>query len=449
MNILILGRAKSGTTVISKTIQHSIEGAQYHLEPKRMRYFSRPELKTGSHVVKILFSAWQERLEGVSKLITGRAPIQFEKSICIQRDPRDQLISALFYMTHVLRIKGIAGDQNVDRWVEIVKEKEHAPASISFIQLVDSFNKIFRQSIDLHKALGGRSYWRFIINNRHNMYLLRYEDFISNSVADLERYLGFPLSENRDVGPYTRTKRTASYDNWKKFFVPADVELLSMRYGLMFEEFGYNDWALTPVDSLDPEFGSNYIRRVVAEADQRVKDRGLMPETRKAADNHHTENLRIKRRGHARKGLEQQAATPAATNGRPEPRGHRAESATSDGTWTLKKNGSISGWALEFPMSDPVTVELVINGTVVATDVAKRPLKDVDIKRVASLVRCGFRFRSRSVDLSTLRSTDTVKVRIAGREIDLERSTGENNGSATAREPSADSPLVSDSQHDA
>jgi len=42
-NILLVGKAKTGTTVISKAIQHSIPGATYYLEPKSMEYFEHGE----------------------------------------------------------------------------------------------------------------------------------------------------------------------------------------------------------------------------------------------------------------------------------------------------------------------------------------------------------------------------------------------------------------------
>ncbi len=64
MNVLVIGKAKTGTTVISKTIQATLgEGCEYYLEPQDVSFFDNDQFldKKTHRVVKIIFEHWDSR----------------------------------------------------------------------------------------------------------------------------------------------------------------------------------------------------------------------------------------------------------------------------------------------------------------------------------------------------------------------------------------------------
>jgi hypothetical protein len=80
-NYLVIGRAKSGTTVISKNIQNSIPYAKYHSEPKSRAFFD-----DGSHlscpnpkVIKIIFEHWDEFPPDRISIVRNETNIDFHK----------------------------------------------------------------------------------------------------------------------------------------------------------------------------------------------------------------------------------------------------------------------------------------------------------------------------------------------------------------------------------
>ena len=102
LNVLVMGPAKTGTTVISKTIQHSLPGAQYHLEPKRALFFERgAHLRSkSSQVVKIIFEHWAQAPRLRSAIVHNELSLKFDKLVAIVRDPRDELLSRMMYVIH-------------------------------------------------------------------------------------------------------------------------------------------------------------------------------------------------------------------------------------------------------------------------------------------------------------------------------------------------------------
>ena len=64
VNILVVGKPKTGTTVISKNIQNSIPNSTYYLEPAGERFFlSYPKVDgSSSNIVKVLYEQYTKGL---------------------------------------------------------------------------------------------------------------------------------------------------------------------------------------------------------------------------------------------------------------------------------------------------------------------------------------------------------------------------------------------------
>ncbi len=276
MNVLVVGKAKTGTTVISKSVEHSLQNAKYILEPSDIRFaYTKHFQEHPNNVVKILYETWASRPHFLAALVHSETAAKFDKIIGIARDPRDQLISLIhFYIDTVVWKQGLDRDK-LERWVAVLAGKERAPDSISMMGVIGRFKEIY--GIDVFQiSLQTRRYLRFLQNHRDQMHVLKYEAFMTGDLAGLEQYLGFKLSDNRDVGYLDHTPRSKSFNNWKRYMLPSDIDTVRNAYAEFMTTLGYDDWELTPADRLDSATGSEYTRRTaerrLAVMEKRLKE---------------------------------------------------------------------------------------------------------------------------------------------------------------------------------
>jgi hypothetical protein len=270
MNVLVFGQGKTGTTVLAKTIQHSLPDAAFVMEPKPGALFRRDASHT---VVKILHGQWKSDLPCLTSLLRNQSATRFDRIVKVLRDPRDQAISILLYKFYGMARAGRISDPQIDEVLALLRWKEKSPGAISFAALCAEVNRVLRwkgfTSTWLFTESGEvatRSYWDFLCSLGGTGHLLRYEDFMQNRCPALETYLGFKLSVRREVGEYGRTRRSASWENWREFFTAEDVELLRPLIGRLLVEMGYPGWDLRPVQQLNSEHFSGYLTRLIQEA---------------------------------------------------------------------------------------------------------------------------------------------------------------------------------------
>lgn len=122
MNVLVFGQGKSGTTVIAKTIQHSLPGAVFLMEPKTEAALTRPG--AAHMVVKILQGQWQKNLPGLTTVLRNESSARFDRIVKIIRDPRDQAISSFLYNFFSFAQPGGATEEQLDEVIALVRAKE-------------------------------------------------------------------------------------------------------------------------------------------------------------------------------------------------------------------------------------------------------------------------------------------------------------------------------------
>lgn len=270
MNILVIGKPKTGTTVISKNIQNSLPNASYYLEPSEEKFFLSYPKANGSklNVVKVLY---EQNTKGMlQKVINNDYPFKFDKIVFIIRDPRDEFISGLMYwiFNHIITVQEL-NISHIEEWKELIKQKEMNPRSISAIHLFEKVLEIL--GIDNKNSLQNqilffKDYYHFI--QKLNHFVLKYEDFIQFKIGSLESYLGFPLLNSRDVGFLKRTHRSGNYNNWKTFFTDQDIKFFRQHLEKEMLEVGYTDFELSPVDTLNEQHYSIYLNKLINEATQ-------------------------------------------------------------------------------------------------------------------------------------------------------------------------------------
>ncbi|SFP66938.1 hypothetical protein SAMN05216419_101220 [Nitrosomonas cryotolerans] len=266
MKIIVVGRAKTGTTVISKTIASGAGISDYHLEPRRIDFFI-PAKDAGdkSAVVKLIADHWEKKPRLRNAILHNELPMTFDKKIVIIRDFRDELLSRLLYVSFAWAQSKNFETGIAQEWIALLKRKEEDPQNISFGELASFLRSRIGYDAWLLRDLAG--YVHFLHQLPKDVFVLRYENFISGDNKDLAGYLGYELPVSRSVGKdLQRTLRTGQAGGWRSFFTSEDCLMLEQRYGKTLSEFGYDNWELTQDEPIRPEVCSEYAYRLILEA---------------------------------------------------------------------------------------------------------------------------------------------------------------------------------------
>lgn len=264
MNILILGRAKTGTTILAKTLQANLEKHRLWFEPRSLAHF----FHTGSVrvVTKMIYEHWDTRPHSRLALINNELEMQFDKRIAIVRDPRDELVSRMFYMVRGAILDRDVAPQNIARWINLIRAKEVAPQTISLAGMLAQMGQL----LDAHLNLEGGSaheYLEFVSRNFAGEHIVRYEQFIDGDRQALCDYLGFvlPVHPAHDE-LIERTLRSGGHGGWQAMFHESDLATYLAHHGPVLAALGYDACALTPSPQLNPLHGSAYVARLAAAA---------------------------------------------------------------------------------------------------------------------------------------------------------------------------------------
>lgn len=266
MKIIVVGRAKTGTTVISKTIANGAGISNYHLEPKSIDFFITAKNASDKSVaVKLIADHWNRKPRLRNAILHNELPMTFDKKIVIIRDFRDELLSRLLYLSFAWAQTENFETGIAQEWIALLKRKEEDPQNVSFGTLASFLrNRIGYDAWSLPDLAG---YVHFLRQLPKDAFLVRYENFIAGNNKDLAAYLGYELPVSRSVGKdLQRTLRTGQAGGWRSFFTGEDCLMLEQRYGNTLSEFGYDNWELAQDEPIRPEVCSGYARRLILEA---------------------------------------------------------------------------------------------------------------------------------------------------------------------------------------
>lgn len=250
MRVIVTGLGKCGTTGMASMIADGLKLDYVH-EPKGAGSFANLwKMKQG--VVKINIYYIKDKLFD-----------SFDGKILIHRDPRDRFISGLLFNC-VAFTKGHR--PRIEQAVQILRQKEADPKSMG---IVDLYNKIHNPPVNEFSPQQAVKLYSDLIEfgKKHPTYLqYKYEDWIDNKLGPLEAHLGKSLAgASRKVNPrFNKVVRTKSYDNWRRWFTPADVEYFKPIFEPYMKYAGYDfaDWNLSPKPIIKPDECSAYVRRI-------------------------------------------------------------------------------------------------------------------------------------------------------------------------------------------
>jgi hypothetical protein len=270
MRVLVVGKAKTGTTALVSLVKGALDPCHLVMEPRSVLDFG-PDSNagTGNEAIKILYEHFRDRPRHLDAIVHAEFGFPVDKVVFISRDVRDEMVSKLLYHAKIARDDKLVTDPTVfAEWVGVLEQKEHDPAGITFHELCRRFHELF--GIDLWARITDMDekarYEHYITEGvERDRFVMPYEDMVVGNNAALADYLGVPLTSDMssvDLGQYGHTIRSGKAGNWRSVFTPADVELLRPMLRDALPGPLYDDWELHPDTRLDPDEYSGYVRRI-------------------------------------------------------------------------------------------------------------------------------------------------------------------------------------------
>lgn len=259
MRCLILGQGKSGTSALFYSIVNRMPGAISIFEPVPM---SREQLEPTDLVVKKLIEYLDD--EEIKMLE------QFDKRIYIMRDPRDAIVSRLLYI--VWDRKFVYDDTKLGIFIDAIRQKERDPASISVVKLYELMDSLDQVRVLNAVQRLNRKTVDFLNKHGDRFYSFKYEDFVQGNLGDIRDYLGLDIDNEIEVAEiHQRVKRKKSAGDWKNWFTEEDVLYFKREFADIMGIDNYNDdWELNSVPVIEPEFSSEYVKRIANERREKL-----------------------------------------------------------------------------------------------------------------------------------------------------------------------------------
>lgn len=269
-SVLILGVAKSGTSALYSSAKQQLPDALTVFEPSKQYQLSYIENSDAKNkVVKILYPALDVENTDISF---------FDKKILIVRDPRDCLVSMLLYKPFLSQ--RYLNTPFINDFIEMLKAKEKNPDKVSILDIVEVMTKheyFFKSAReyrkDMEKAIALRDKYP-------DIYLLKFEDYVSGQTAELNEFTGLKLGADVEVSAHVKyNARAKKAGGWRNWFTEADVEHFRPMMLKYMDYFGYEDeWELSQNPEVKPEHSSLYIERYVEQLKRMPNQFGTLRE---------------------------------------------------------------------------------------------------------------------------------------------------------------------------
>ena len=260
MKILIFARPKSGTTALL-----------YKLAA------ARPELKTFSGgaldkavdidrdaVIKFTNSGQKGR--SFEDLKDHLSKTEYDRKIWIARDPRDNSVSNVLFRWY----RGSKVNKVHYRTViDLVEKKEQNPGSVPFSELMryrsNSLEPISTAKVIDDERQRCEQIHHFVSELKDDWFIFKYEDLVDGNFSELNKYLGFEVKAEDNVDKHTKkVARKKSTGDWRHWYTEEDVKLFRPIYTPYMRLIGYdsNDWVLPATQLIEPEYASQYLKRL-------------------------------------------------------------------------------------------------------------------------------------------------------------------------------------------
>jgi len=262
MRIFILGTGKSGTTALVYKVAGGLPNCEAFSGGEPGKYLGDYENAVYKHT-------YEERKGKSFELYRNHLQqVHYDRKIWMARDPRDAAVSRMLYRWH----RGYLGNKKqYQAHLDLVLKKEQDPRSVPFHEICryTGFNG-WPRSVEA------------VVEEEHNRYeqmaafvksldsdwiLFKYEDMVATQFAVLNEYLGFEVQADGEVPKSTgkaKVVRKKATGDWRHWFTKEDIHIFKPAYTTYMAVIGYDcdDWNLSPNPVIEPEYSSNYMKRL-------------------------------------------------------------------------------------------------------------------------------------------------------------------------------------------
>jgi hypothetical protein len=272
---LIVGLAKTGTTIIATTLRNTLRINDFCIEPQEIASVAKFD-NCDRLVIKIIFDHWRLQSEALRTFAGKAIANKALTAIILVRDPRDEAISRLHYFAFDYFSGRPTTEEERDEWVDVFRRKEAEPDRIGLTDmqrhLMDRFGRGFLPDKEIYN-----SYSRFIDDmltlDASACHLLRYEDFIGDNVQNpsLDSILSGPREIR--VAELEQVRRTGSSGEWNSYLTDEDLKFINGTCEAFLRKFGYPLQRQSARGRPSPATGSQYVQKLIDEARRRFHKR--------------------------------------------------------------------------------------------------------------------------------------------------------------------------------
>jgi hypothetical protein len=253
-NILLLGLAKTGSTGLYNNVKAALAAAGHDyyclFEPTRSDQL---------HCIH----RYAPAMPILTKVMIAREPdLQlrydlFPRRVTLLRDPRDMIVSFLLFRPF---IRADVPWGQVEPFVEAIRAKEADPASRSVQDLHRLADDLGLASYRLERVVEFME-WQESLIDRHDVFTVRYEDFIAGRLDALSAYLGLEVGNGAVASPWlAHILRSGEAGDWRHWFTEEDVTAYRPYVARYMKRFEYpDDWVLADDPVISSETSSCYI----------------------------------------------------------------------------------------------------------------------------------------------------------------------------------------------
>ena len=257
MRVCIFGLPKTGTTGLYGLVKNGMANAGLNpvatFEPPKITAFESFFEKANPNVSFVTKVMIRKNYFQDPKVIN-----QFTHKVMIVRDPRDRALSRLLF-------RALSGrrddDVAIEKFVELLRQKEADPKSISFVELTREADRLNIGKSEW-ETIPGRMDFQIRRLKKHGFHRILYEDFVAKNYSELSEYLGIELAGNQAkneswLGHITRSKSNGAWRNW---YTEEDVEFIRPIFKPYMDHFGYeDDWDIPAKQSIASKTASEYV----------------------------------------------------------------------------------------------------------------------------------------------------------------------------------------------
>lgn len=272
MRVLVFGMGKAGTTALLYKVAAGLPGCQV---------FSggTPKLRPGISPLVCKHTINFRKGRDFALIEAHIREAGYDRVVWITRDPRDLLVSETLFHWH----KGVAeGDPMFAAYWDLLIAKEANPGGVALLDIARHCvaGGVARSRGDVADAERERyrAASEFLERSGSACFRFKFEDMVQGRFEALEGFLGFPVGRETEIVHEGRSKvvRHKSAGDWRHWFTPGDIELLSDAYNpfLLAAGYGDADWILADPQELDPRFGTAYVTTLLDRARARASGAG-------------------------------------------------------------------------------------------------------------------------------------------------------------------------------